>query len=212
MDGVAVLLQLLLVALAAGSGGVETVYGGAGVVRGEDIVCRVAVGATGVVPGALLFGVDRMGVLLRLDDDGQAVALQPGGALRCRAFALLDVAGDAVHLLEICPVRQLLDVGMAVEAAVVAVHALVQGIGVHVQVAPAAVHGGAGAKALLAVATQAVRVGDLLAGELHFTGQVTCRRGRLFRGTECGEGQGRQQQARDGAESKGLHSFCVNSG
>ncbi len=187
-------------------------HGGAGIVRGEDVVRRVAVGTGGVVLRAFLFGVDRVGVLPGLDDDGQAVALQPGGTLGGAALTLLDVAGDAVHLLQVHPVRQLLDVGMAVETGVFAVDTLMQGVGVHVQVTPAAVHGGAGAEALLTVATQAIRVGDLFAGELHFAGQAPLRSGRFSRGTEGGEGQGRQQQAGDDSESWHLHSFCVNSG
>ena len=186
---------------------------GTGIVGRKDVVGSMAVGTTGVVPGALAACMHRMGVALGLDHQIHAVALQPGHALGGGAGAQLEVAAHAVHPFQTRAMGQLADVLMAVEALVVAVHALVQGVAIDMQRAHAAFLQGRG-KPFLTVAAQAVGFGDLCARDHLLAGeQASVARGRRCGAAGLGgEGEQGQQAGRKQALEHGGHSLWVNSG
>ena len=112
VNGLLILCQFLFMTVAAGLGGIELVRGGTRIAGGQHVMRRMTIGAASIVFRAFLLRMHRMGVLPGLDDDIQAVAVQPGRALGGRALPLLDVTAHAIDGFQVFLVGQGFDIAM----------------------------------------------------------------------------------------------------
>ncbi len=178
VNGLLILCQFLFMTVAAGLGGIELVRGGTRIAGGQHVMRRMTIGAASIVFRAFLLRMHRMGVLPGLDDDIQAVAVQPGRALGGRALPLLDVTAHAIDGFQVFLVGQGFDIAMTIETTVLAMHALVQHAAVHMQgpIGRRAMLALGHGKALLPMTAQAIAFLDVFPRNTLFPGQWLVRR------------------------------------